>query len=43
MANGGNDAIENLQFLAWFETRAKNDMSQDEWDTLKNNIGEYFV
>jgi len=27
-ANGGKNEIDNLQFLTWFENRAKNDMSQ---------------
>lgn len=42
-ANGGDNALDNLQFLSWFENRAKNDMAQNEWDKLKKNIGEYFV
>lgn len=42
-AKGGKNNIENLQFLTWFENRCKNDMSQNEWDILKLNIGEYFV
>ena len=42
-SKGGNNDIFNLQFLTWFENRAKNDMSQSEWDKLKKNIGGYFV
>lgn len=42
-ANGGNNDIENLQFLSWFENRCKNDMSQEDWNNLKLNIEEYFV
>jgi len=42
-SKGGNNNIDNLQFLSWFENRAKNDMSQNEWDILKNRIGDYFV
>jgi len=42
-ANGGDNSLNNLQFLTWFENRCKNDMSQDEWDNLKKNIGNYFI
>ena len=42
-AKGGNNDVENLQFLSWFENRCKNDMSQEEWNNLKIKIGEYFV
>ena len=42
-ANGGNNEIDNLQFLTWFENRAKNDMSQDEWDRVKTNIKDYLI
>lgn len=31
LANGGAWAIDNLQFLTWFENRAKADMNEDEW------------
>lgn len=40
-AKGGDNCIENLQFLTWFENRCKNDMSQEEWDLLKGNITDY--
>ena len=40
---GGTNAIENLQFLSWFENRCKNDMAQAEWNNLKLNIQEYFI
>ena len=42
-AKGGNNDIENLQFLSWFENRCKNDMSQEDWNDLKLNIQEYFI
>ena len=42
-ANGGNNEINNLQFLTWFENRAKNDISQNEWDKLKLNIKDYLI
>jgi phage regulator Rha-like protein len=43
ISRGGSHGVENLQILTWFENRCKNDMSQGEWDSLKNSIGEYFV
>jgi len=33
--NGENWSIENLQFLTWFENRAKAEMNQDEWEKFK--------
>jgi len=42
-ANGGENAIENLQFLTWFENRAKCDMTQEEWNTVKANIKDYLI
>jgi hypothetical protein len=42
-AKGGTNSLGNLQFLTWFENRSKNDMSQDAWDNMKNNIQEYFI
>ena len=42
-AKGGTNALDNLQFLTWFENRCKNDMSQEDWDKMKSNILEYFV
>ena len=40
---GGTNSIDNIQILTWFENRCKNDMSQKEWETIKNNIGRYFI
>lgn len=42
-ANGGRNELSNLQFLTWFENRAKNDMSQDQWDKLKSNLQDYLI
>ena len=42
-ANGGCNKIENLQFLTWFENRAKCDMTQDEWNNVKENIKDYLI
>ena len=41
-ANGGCNDLSNLQFLSWLENRTKSDMSQNEWDKVKANIGWYF-
>lgn len=43
VSKGGTNDLENLQFLSWFENRCKNNMTQEEWNTLKNNISEYFI
>lgn len=40
-SRGGLNKIENYQVLSWFENRCKNNMSQSEWDNLKNNIKDY--
>jgi len=42
-SNGGNNAINNLQFLTWFENRAKNDMPMVVWQKLKENIKYYLI
>ena len=34
--NGENWELDNLQFLTWFENRAKAEMNQDEWDKFKS-------
>ena len=42
-SKGGDDSLDNLQFLTWFENRCKNDMGQSEWNNLKLNIQGYFI
>ena len=42
-SKGGKNNLNNLQFLTWFENRAKCDMNQEEWDNLKNNITNYLT
>jgi len=42
-SRGGTNDLDNLQFLSWFENFTKRDMTQDEWENVKLNIGEYFV
>ena len=41
-ANGGNNEIDNLQFLSWLENRSKSNMTQSQWNEIKKNIGWYF-
>jgi len=43
VSHGGTNEISNIQFLTWFENRCKNDMTQKEWDDLKNNIDQYLI
>ena len=40
---GGNDDVSNLQVLSWFENRAKNNMTQSEWDKMKLYMKEYLI
>ena len=40
--NGMGD-IENIRFVTWFENRCKNNMSLDQWESIKKNIGKYFI
>ena len=42
-SKGGDNSLENLQFLTWFENRCKNNLSQEEWDNIKQNIGDYLI
>ncbi len=42
-ADGGGNNIDNLQFLTWFENRCKNDMSVEDWNKIKSNIGKYLL
>lgn len=35
LSKGGGWKMENLQFLTWFENRAKADMDYDEWEQFK--------
>lgn len=45
-SNGGNWELNNLQFLTWFENRAKAEMDLEEWNKFKkqtNTISDLFV
>ena len=37
----GSLLLDNLQFISWLENRAKIDISQIEWNKIKNNINYY--
>ena len=38
---GGTLLLDNLQFISWFENRAKMDIPQVVWDKIKKNINYY--
>jgi len=40
--NGGGLLLDNLQFISWLENRAKVDIDQKDWDSIKTRIYEYF-
>jgi len=42
-AAGGDNSLDNLQFLTWLENRAKCDMPQSEWDRIKKNLQDYMT
>lgn len=42
-SKGGTNSIENLQFLPWFENRAKCDMTVEEWQKVKDNFLFYLT
>jgi len=43
ITKGGSNNIDNLQFISWFENRCKCDITQDEWNKIKENLKEYFI
>jgi len=40
-ATGGSLLVENLRFVSWFENRAKNDIPLEDWERMKQHIGDY--
>ena len=40
--NGGSLLLDNLQFVSWLENRAKVNIPQEAWDSMKKRINEYF-
>ena len=46
VSRGGNNDIQNLQFLTVFENLCKRDMTEQEWLLFKNKTStksEYFI
>lgn len=41
-SNGGTSLLDNLQFISWLENRAKMNIDQTEWNSIKTKINEYF-
>lgn len=41
-SKGGELLLDNLQFISWFENRAKVDIDQNEWKSMKDRINDYF-
>jgi hypothetical protein len=39
----GMDDIDNIRFITWFENRCKNNMSLEQWESVKKNISKYFI
>lgn len=42
-SKGGDNDLNNLQFLTWFENRCKNNLSQEDWNFIKSNIEEFLI
>lgn len=42
-SRGGDNNLDNLRFLSWFENRCKDNMSLEKWEIIKKNIKEYFI
>jgi len=43
ISKGGEvNNLNNLQFISWFENKAKHDMEQKQWNKMKKNIEKYF-
>lgn len=42
-SKGGDNDLNNLQFLSWLENMSKTNISSIEWDFIKRNISDYFI
>lgn len=42
-SKGGDNSLENLQFISYLENIAKSDMTLEEWNKTKNNLDKYFI
>lgn len=40
--NGGSLLLDNIRFVSWLENRAKANIHQDVWDSMKARINDYF-
>ena len=46
LSRGGDNSLNNLQVLTWFENKSKFTMTQEEWEEFRiktNTHSEYFV
>jgi hypothetical protein len=43
ISKGGTSNLWNLRWVTFFENRAKSAILQEEWDSIKENISEYFI
>lgn len=39
---GGTLLLDNLQFISWFENRAKCNIDHDKWNDMKSRVHDYF-
>lgn len=42
-SKGGTNELSNLRFITYLENMCKRDMTLEEWEYIKENIGEYFI
>ena len=42
-SKGGDNDLNNLQILTWFENKSKRSLSQEEWNEKKKRIKEYLI
>lgn len=42
-SKGGKNNLENLRFITFLENMCKRDMTLNEWENIKQRLGEYFL
>ncbi len=42
-SKGGKNDLENLRFITYLENMCKRDMTLNEWENIKQRLGEYFL
>ena len=42
-SKGGQNNLENLRFITFLENMCKRDMTLNEWENIKQRLGEYFL